>query len=325
MLIDSFGRRVDYLRLSVTDRCNLRCVYCLPESFAAFAKSADTMSDDEIVSLASLLVQEGVSSVRITGGEPLVRPGLERLVARLVEAGVKDLSLSTNGVLLALGAQALRKAGLRRVNVSLDSLDPGRFARVTRFGKLADVLDGIEAALEAGLEPVKVNVVVAHGMNFDEVGRFADWTERRPVHVRFIELMPMGETGFYSPERRATLAELAAAARPLEPVPAGERPAGKGPAAYFRRPGGRGTVGFISAVSCGFCSSCNRVRLSARGTLIGCLDGEEGVDLLGALRRGAGRGELRGLVFEALRAKPERHSMRERAAGATRTMCSVGG
>ncbi|MBI4348848.1 MAG: GTP 3',8-cyclase MoaA, partial [Elusimicrobia bacterium] len=199
------------------------------------------------------------------------------------------------------------------------------FARITRFGALPDALAGVDAALEAGLEPVKINVVVARGMNEDEIGDFVAWTERAPVHVRFIELMPMGETGFYALGRRVGLAELMERAGELAPVAAADRPAGSGPAAYFRRPGARGTVGFISAVSCGFCASCNRVRLDSGGRLVPCLDGDDGTDLAGPLRRGAGSEELQRLIREAVRAKPPEHSMRERAAGAARWMCGIGG
>lgn len=329
MLSDGFGRTIDYLRLSVTDRCNLRCVYCLPESFARFVPAPELLTDDEIASLVAGFAESGIGKIRVTGGEPLVRPGLVGLVARLAGlAGVSELSLSTNGVLLSKRARTLARAGLRRVNISLDSLDAGKFERITRFGRLAQVLAGIDASLEAGLAPVKINVVIARGLNDDEIGAFAAWTERVPVHVRFIELMPMGETGFFSRARWLPISEIAAKAAPLEPVSAAERPAGHGPARYFRRPGAMGTVGFISALSCGFCDSCNRMRLTSSGVLLPCLDAAEGVDLRTPLRRGAGREELRRLIAECARAKPERHAMLERLAGTgagARHMCQVGG
>lgn len=326
---DGFGRAIDYLRLSVTDRCNLRCVYCLPEAAPRFVPGADLLSDDEIVALAGAFARLGVSKIRVTGGEPLVRPGLPGLVRRLSAIpGIKDLSLSTNGVLLAGLAGALKAAGLRRVNVSLDTLDPERFARIARFGKLADVLSGIGAALDAGLAPVKLNVVAAKGMNDDEIGAFAALTETKPLHVRFIELMPMGETGFFSPERRVALGEMMAKAGPLGPVAPEERPLGHGPARYYRRPGAVGTIGFISALSCGFCDSCNRVRLSSTGTLIPCLDGDRGADLRTPLRAGAAPGKLMALIRDAIRAKPEGHGMLARASAAEenpRFMCQIGG
>lgn len=326
MMRDGFGRTIDYLRLSVTDRCNLRCVYCLPEAAARFSPGADLLSDDEIVALAGAFARLGTSKIRLTGGEPLVRPGLTALVRRLrALPGIEDLSLSTNGVLLAGLAVELKEAGLSRVNVSLDTLDPERFSRIARFGSLSSVLAGVEAAVEAGLAPVKLNVVVARGMNDDEIGAFAALTDKKPLHVRFIELMPMGETGFFTPERRVPLGEMMAAAGPLESSAA---PLGHGPARYYRRHGAAGTVGFISALSCGFCDACNRVRLSSNGTLIPCLDGEDGVDLRTPLRSGAGANDLADLIRGAVRAKPEGHGMLARASAAEanpRFMCSIGG
>ena len=329
MMNDGFGRTIDYLRLSVTDRCNLRCVYCLPELAPRFVPSADLLTDDEIIELLGAFARLGVSKIRITGGEPLVRPGLPELVRRLsLIPGINDISLSTNGILLAGLAGELKAAGLRRVNISLDTLDPERFSKIARFGALQDVLSGIEAALGAGLTPVKLNVVAARGMNDDELGAFAALTEKRPIHVRFIELMPMGETGFFSPERRIALGEMMAAAAPLVPAAADERPLGHGPARYYRRPGAAGMIGFISALSCGFCDACNRVRLSSTGTLIPCLDGDDGVDLRAPLRAGAGREDLMALIRGAVRAKPESHGMVARAAATDlnpRFMCSIGG
>ncbi|MEK7232735.1 MAG: GTP 3',8-cyclase MoaA [Elusimicrobiota bacterium] len=329
MMRDGFNRAIDYLRLSVTDRCNLRCVYCLPESAPRFAPSADLLRDDEIVVLAGAFARLGVSHIRITGGEPLVRPGLPALVRRLSSIpGISDLSLSTNGVLLAGQARELKAAGLSRVNISLDTLDAARFARIARFGSLRGVLEGIESALEEGLAPVKLNVVVARGMNDDELGAFAALTDKKPLHVRFIELMPMGETAFFSAQRRVPLGEMLAAAAPLEPVAAHERPLGHGPARYYRRPGAAGTIGFISALSCGFCDRCNRVRLSSSGTLIACLDGEEGVDLRAPLREGAGADKLMALIRGAVRAKPESHDMAARLTApdaSPRVMCQIGG
>lgn len=334
MLIDRYDRRVDYLRLSVTDRCNLRCLYCLPETFSRFLPSERILDDEEILWLVSCLAEMGFSRVRVTGGEPLVRPGLTELIARLSRvSGVSEVSLSTNGVLLGPLAQDLARAGLKRVNISLDTLNPETFSRVTRFGRHGDVLEGIEAALRAGLTPVKLNVVVARGLNESEIADFARLTQNRPLHVRFIELMPMGETGFYREERRVNLSEMMRAAEPLEALPGNQLPLGHGPARYYRRPGAAGTIGFISALSCGFCDSCNRMRLSASGVLHPCLDDERGIDLRAALRQGAGRGKLKALILEALGAKPASHHMSERSkaaaaegkSAAPRFMCQIGG
>lgn len=330
MLIDRFSRSIYYLRLSVTDRCNLRCVYCLPEAYSNFTPHPNALTDDEIVDLMETFAELGVSKVRITGGEPLVRPGLAALVSRLSAIpGLSDIALSTNAVLLAAQARALAKAGVRRVNISLDTLDPRKFREITRHGNLEDALAGLDAAIDAGLSPVKVNIVVARGMNDAEIGAFARLTGERPIHARFIELMPMGETGFFDEARRVPFDEMRAAAGPLEPIPYGDWPVGHGPARYYRRPGALGTVGFITALSCGFCGACNRMRLSASGTLIPCLDGSEGTDLRDALRAGSDRGEIRRLILQTVaEKKPERHFMTERAetaAANSRTMCQVGG
>ncbi|MBI4376958.1 MAG: GTP 3',8-cyclase MoaA [Elusimicrobia bacterium] len=328
-LRDSFGRRIDYLRLSVTDRCNLRCVYCLPVSFSGFLPVSELLSADDLVELVSCFAEQGISKIRVTGGEPLVRPGIVDLIARLSRVwGLRELSLSTNGVLLREQARDLAKAGLSRVNISLDSLKSERFQRMTRFGRLEDVLAGIDAALTAGLSPVKINVVVAKGFNDDEIADFTRLTASIPVHVRFIELMPMGETGFFSEERWMPLSQIMDRAAPLEPLPPACWPSGHGPARYFRRPGAQGTVGFIAALSCGFCSSCNRMRLTAKGMLMPCLDASEGTDLRPLLRRGADRPEIQRLIAEAARKKPRRHSMLERSRGLpanSRFMCQIGG
>lgn len=333
VLTDSHNRTISYLRISVADRCNLRCVYCLPEIYDRFTPTGETLTEEELLSLVSCFAELGISKVRITGGEPLLRPGVERIVRGIARMeGISDISMSTNGVLLSQMAGKLAQAGLKRVNVSLDSLDPARFRKITRLGDIRQVRAGIEAAIAQGLSPVKINVVVARGMNEDEVGEFALWTQDQDVHVRFIELMPMGETGFFSKEKWVALDEIMERASPLEPLAARDWPKGHGPARYFKRPGARGTIGFISALSCGFCSSCNRVRLSARGELIPCLDDSQAVDLRTPLRRGAGIEEIKSLILDTvLHKKPERHFMLERATlpeetrPSPRYMCQVGG
>ncbi len=327
MLRDKFDRRIDYLRLSVTDRCNLRCVYCLPEGFRQFSDSKDVLTDDEVVELVSGFASLGLRQVRITGGEPLIRPGLTRLIKRLSNIeDLEEVSLSTNAVLLESHARDLARAGIRRVNISLDTLKEDRFHEITRFGALPAVLRGIEAAFEY-LSPVKINVVVMAGTNDDEIQDFVKLTVDRPIHVRFIELMPMGETGYFNKPRWLPLDKIMAQAGPLEPLVRDSWPVSRGPARYFQRPGARGTVGFISALSCGFCDSCNRVRLSAGGTMHPCLDSPVGFDLRTPLRNGAGRREITNLIREAVMAKPERHAMNTRSSGegSPRFMCQVGG
>ncbi len=333
---DPFGRTIDYLRVSVTDHCNLRCVYCLPEFYAVKGPRADLLTDDEMTEILSAFADLGFSKFRLTGGEPLTRPGLSALLAGIKKIpGVRDLSLSTNGVLLPPLLPALARAGLDRLNISLDSLRPERFESITRRRGQGAVLRGIEEALALGLSPVKINVVVARGMNEDEIPDFVRLTEKSPLHVRFIELMPMGETGFFTKDRWVPLEEMMRRAGPLEAVPGEERPLGHGPAQYFRRSGAKGTVGFIHALSCSFCASCNRVRLSARGMLLPCLDGDDGTDLKGPLRDGASRDEIQGLIRSVIARKPERHFMKERTetegsyveapAATPRFMCQIGG
>ena len=329
MLIDSFNRKIDYLRVSLTDRCNLRCVYCMPQDAASFAPSPEILSDDEILRLLACLAELGIVKIRITGGEPLVRKGIVNLVRGISGIrGIRDISLSTNGMLLDKMALDLARAGLKRVNISLDSLNAEKFNRITRYGKLETVLSGIESALSSGMEPVKLNMVVARGVNDDEIADFVKLTETMPLHVRFIELMPMGETGFFSKEKWVPMNEILQKAQPLEEMSKEDWPRGEGPARYFRRPGARGTIGVISALSCGFCSSCNRMRLSSQGPLVPCLDAAEGTDLKTLLRSGASSRELKEAILSTVRNKPERHHMLEKAvmnSSNPRQMSQIGG
>jgi len=325
---DAYGRKIDYLRLSVTDRCNLRCEYCLPADFKSFSAHGSTLSDDEIVRLIGGFASVGFKAVRITGGEPLVRPGIEGLISRLTRiSGIEEVALSTNGILLEEKARALKEAGLSRVNISLDSLKEERFRTITRTGDLSRVLRGIDAALAVGLEPVKLNVVVARGLNDDEISDFVALTVSRPVHVRFIELMPMGETGFFSKDRWIPMPEIERQCDPLIPLSKLDRPEGRGPARVYRRPGALGSIGFISALSCGFCDDCNRVRLSATGKLVACLDGEDGTDLRAFADGERSSDDLEGAIRAAVERKPRNHTMVERISdGASpRMMCQIGG
>jgi cyclic pyranopterin phosphate synthase len=325
-LVDPFGRRIDYLRLSVTDRCNLRCLYCMPPEGIPWAWRTQMLSDAEIQALVRVAAGLGISKVRLTGGEPLVRTGIVNLVRGLSQVpGVRDLSLSTNGMLLGRMAQALKACGLARVNVSLDTLRPERFRQVTRLGELGAVLRGIEQALRWGLEPVKINMVVMRGVNDDEIPDFVALTRSLPVHVRFIELMPIGETGFFSRQHWLPLPEIRVRCGPLEPLPGEDAPRGSGPAVYFRPPGALGTVGFIAALSCNFCARCNRLRLTSTGRLVPCLAGEEGVDLRGPLREGAGADRLEALFRQAVAGKPERHHMHADHRVRESFMCALGG
>ena len=323
-LVDSFGRGINYLRVSVTDRCNLRCIYCMPLEGVQAVPHSEILSYEEICAVVRVAAALGVDTVRITGGEPLVRADLSRLVEMLAQVkGIEDISLTTNGTLLKKYAGELKEAGLRRVNISLDTLKEDRFREITRCGELGDALDGIEAAMSAGLQPVKINMVVMRGINDDEVADFARKTYREGWNVRFIEVMPFCGVGGFVPS-----AELKRRISPprLEPSSA---ITGSGPAEYYRLPQARGTVGFISPLSEPFCSRCNRMRLTSLGQLCPCLMSDEGVDLKGALRRPLAGGrdeELQRLILKAVAAKPERHHLAAgEAISVKRKMSQTGG
>jgi len=340
---DSFLRPINYLRISVTDRCNLRCVYCMPPEGIQLLPQEDILRYEEIAAIVGAAADLGISKIRITGGEPLARSGLVELIRMLAAIpGIDDISLTTNGVLLAQHASALKAAGLHRVNVSLDTLRPERFARIARRPFLDRVMEGIAAAQEVGLTPLKINVVVMRGQNEDEVLDFARLTLEREWHVRFIEVMPFVEVmpsvaGQPSEEGTCTQAvtshrdgfvsaeEMREAIRALGPLePASAHP-GNGPARYFRLPGARGTIGFISPVSEHFCFQCNRLRLTAHGRLRPCLLADYEIDVREPLRSGAGREELRELIRNAIICKPERHHLGEGGSAGTRPMVQIGG
>ncbi|MGO0121994.1 GTP 3',8-cyclase MoaA [Desulfothermobacter acidiphilus] len=301
---------VSYLRVSVTDRCNLRCRYCLPPAGVKPVAHEEVLRFEEIARVVRAAIRVGVRKVRLTGGEPLVRKHLSRLVAKLAELDlVDDLSLTTNGIFLAEQAKELKVAGLHRVNVSLDTLDSERYRFITRGGELARVWEGIELALELGLEPVKLNVVVIKGFNEDELVKLASLSLERPLHVRFIELMPFGPARAWFREAflsaAAVRAQLEKHFGPLLEV---KKLRGAGPACYHRIPGAQGTVGFIAGMSGHICFSCNRLRLSATGMLHPCLFGKGEVDLKGPLRAGAGEEELVRLLAQAIALKRSRPS-----------------
>ena len=311
--------RVDYLRLSITDRCNLRCVYCMPPEGVPPRRHDDILSYEELVRFTEAAVDLGITKVRITGGEPLVRRGCVGFVRTLATLpGVSDLSLTTNGILLRKSAPALREAGLRRVNVSIDSLDPERYGRITRCGTLSEALDGLDAAFEAGFDPVKVNAVLLEGIE-DELHAFLRLARERHVHVRFIEFMPVDR-------RHAERRPLVAAGAILEQLRRDaelemvEGPYGHGPAVYWREPGARGTIGFIAGVSDHFCRTCNRLRLTADGLLRTCLFSGSELDVRPLLDRPA---ELRAAVAAALDSKTyDRHA---ELLGNERSMSQIGG
>lgn len=331
----SLSRAATYLRVSVTDRCNQRCVYCMPAEGVPDRPHDDILRFEEVERVVRVAAALGVRSVRLTGGEPLVRKGLVGLAARLAALpGVQDLALTTNGTLLARAAPALRAAGVRRVNVSLDTLRPDRYRDITRTDLFSDALAGLEAALAAGLDPVKVNTVVIRGRNDDEVEEMALRAAEGRVVWRFIELMPLGEARNLGEDALVPADEIVgrlaalARARRLTFVPVSRRggavPSGAGPARYYRL--GRGLVGVISPMTHGFCSSCNRLRLTSDGRLHPCLASPLTVDLAGPLRSGVPDGELARLILEGVARKPDAHRLAERPpALAGRRMSDLGG
>ncbi|MEK3783834.1 GTP 3',8-cyclase MoaA [Paenibacillus sp. FSL R5-0810] len=272
-LTDSFGRIHDYIRISVTDRCNLRCVYCMPEEGMEFQPHDQIMSYEEIAAVLRVLAPMGVSKVRLTGGEPLVRKDLESLVHMIASIdGIKDISLTTNGLLLPSKAKLLKEAGLTRINISLDSLQEESYARITRGGSVHKVLKGIEAAYEAGLDPIKLNMVLMKGFNEDEIRDFIAMTLDRPLHVRFIEYMPIGHA---SEEWRDSYLPLSRVKEVCGEagweVREEKGPSGNGPSRNMKVAGAVGTFGLIHPVSDHFCDSCNRLRLTADGNIKACL------------------------------------------------------
>ncbi len=323
-LSDSFQRPIDYLRISVTDRCNLRCIYCMPSDGVHLMSHRDILSYEEIYAVAEAAADLGINKVRLTGGEPLVRAGLPKLVQMLAQIDtIDDISLTTNGVLLARYAAELKSADLRRVNVSLDTLKPDKFEYITRGSNLSDVLEGIEIAKSVGLNPIKINMVVMSGINDDELLAFAAKTITEEWHVRFIEYMPFGEGAATSPfisvsDMRQRLEVLGK----LEPC---LLKMGNGPAKYFRMPQAKGTIGFITPVSEHFCFRCNRLRLTADGKLRLCLLGEAEIDMKQPLRSGMSSTELKRLIEEAVASKPLRHHLAEGDVPQNRPFSQVGG
>ncbi|MGI6221090.1 MAG: GTP 3',8-cyclase MoaA [Coriobacteriales bacterium] len=335
MATDALGRSIDYLRISVTDKCNFRCLYCMPEEGVPQLGHQDILHIEEIVRFVRVVAAEGISNIRITGGEPLVRKGIVSLVEQIhAIEGIKSIALTTNAALLAPMAQQLRDAGVDRINISLDTLDPVQFEQLARRKGFQNVLDGIDASLAVGFDPVKINSVVIRSLNQDFLG-FAYMTMNRPLHVRFIEFMPVGhqagwnDTGWNEDDviPSAELRDIINAATTeaglgkLEPVGEGEGPRGSGPASYYRLPGAQGTIGFISSLSNHFCERCNRMRLTADGFLRPCLFSDEEFDVRTALREGTDDDVLEAFHM-ALNNKPDAHHHR---VGTERDMSKIGG
>ncbi len=328
-LVDLYHRRINYLRLSITDRCNLRCQYCMPQEGVAKFEHAEILRFEEIMRLARLAVKKGIQKIRITGGEPLVRKGVLELIQDLSHLpGVQDLSMTTNAILLQELAGPLFLAGLKRVNISMDSLNPGKYREITRGGELARVWAGIDAAQAAGISPIKINVVAIAGFNDMEILDFARLTQKNPFQVRFIEFMPTGGCREWKREsslsckeiKKRIEAEFTLFSRPQV------RNSHDGPARIFHLPGAIGEIGFISPISDHFCDSCNRLRLTADGKLRTCLFADEEMDIRQLLRSGCSDLELEKIFEEAILRKPRRQQTLEgQIKSCSRPMVQIGG
>lgn len=319
---DSYERKIDYLRVSVTDRCNLRCFYCMPEEGVEWKESSEILRYEEMELIIQAAVNAGIRKVRITGGEPLVRKNVVSFIEYISKMPeIEDISMTTNGFYLADKLPALKAAGLKRVNISLDTLNSTNFEKITGRSGLDKVLAAIELALELGLYPVKVNMVLLKGINEDDALRLASWTKEKDIDVRYIELMPLGGAGkeYFLPvqvieERLNSLGKL---------IDCQEK--GNGPALYKKFSGAAGKIGFISPLSNHFCHRCNRMRLTADGKLKPCLISPVEIDIKSALRQGASVEELTEIFKQAVRLKPERHHLNEEIYQGKRKMSQIGG
>lgn len=318
-MIDAFGREINYLRLSITDRCNLRCRYCMPEGGIEKLNHEAILSLEEIDEIVGTFVNLGINKIRLTGGEPLVRKGIVSLIEKIRKHdGIKDLALTTNGIHLKSMAADLKAAGLNRVNISLDSLNPQKYAMMTRGGKIQEVFEGIEMAKKVGLTPIKLNVVLIGGFNDDEIESFVALTKSEAIDVRFIELMPIGEVAEWSLDNFLPNEFVLEQIPELVPVNIDDLAS---PAKYYRLPNGVGRVGLISPISCKFCDACNRVRLTSEGKLKYCLHSNEEFDLSEVLRR---KDSLKDFIEKSILKKPLTH-MIEQGNFISRNMVQVGG
>ena len=314
-MTDGFGRKIDYLRISVTDLCNLRCVYCMPEKGIEKRPHQDILSIEELVLAAQAAADCGVTKIRVTGGEPLVRNGIVDLVRGICAIpGLREVCMTTNGVLLPRFAKELKEAGLTRLNVSLDTLDPAKYAAITRVGRLEDVLAGLDAAAEAGFTGTKINAVLMGGVNEDELARLVELTRERELELRFIELMPIGECAGWDRSRFIPGETV------LRAVPALESVGQSGVALLYRVPGWKGRVGLIDPISHRFCDQCNRIRITADGKIKPCLHSAGEFDLKGLDRAG-----MREVLRRAIGSKPGRHSLAEQGSESARNMNEIGG
>lgn len=319
-------RKIDYIRISVTDRCNLRCLYCMPEEGVELMKHKDLMSFEEVEYLVRSLVPLGIKKIRLTGGEPLVRLGIKDLISRLrsIEE-IEDITLTTNGILLEEMASGLKEAGLSRVNVSLDTLDPDKFKKITRWGTLDKVLAGINKSIEVGLTPVKINVVAIRGFNDDEFLSLTRFAFDNPVQLRFIELMPIGESDEEAFLKHYPIDDIKALIEKEFKLESTDKYRTNGPAENYEIIGGKGGIGFIGALSHKFCSRCNRLRVTADGKMRPCLHKDLEYDVLELIRNGASSEVIRAFVEGIILGKPEGHDMENGWGNQRRKMSQIGG
>ena len=328
-LTDNSNRVINYLRLSITDRCNLRCIYCMPEDGIDFLPHENILRYEEILRVVRLSIQKGIRKVRVTGGEPLVRKGFTDFIGRLSRiGGLKEITLTTNGVLLKEFAADIRNSGIHRINISLDSLKRERFFQITGRDLFEQVWEGILEAERVGFDPIKINVVAIRGVNDDEIGDFARLTLEKPYHIRFIEYMPVGRNNSWSADRFISTLEIYNLIQKIGPLkPILKRDSLDGPAQRFMLDGaGGGEIGLIGALSNHFCDICNRLRMTADGHLRGCLFSEHEIDIKTALREGKGDNELLNLLEKAISEKPKSHNLNMLGTRkCTRQMSSIGG
>jgi cyclic pyranopterin phosphate synthase len=324
---DSFGRAIDYLRVSVTDRCNFRCRYCMPEEGITPLGHDDILTLEQIERVIKIAARAGIKKVRFTGGEPLVRKNIVSLIAKTAQIeGIEDIAMTTNGMLLPEMASELKQAGINRVNISLDTLSAAKFEYITRRKAYIQVRNSIEKALEYGFNPVKINTVAIKGFNDDEIGDFARLAYNYPLHVRFIEFMPIGSLPFYKKDRAISIKEVQKIVEHSYALTPAKDLKGAGPAQNYYLEGGQGTVGFIGAMSNHFCSSCNRLRLTADGKLRPCLYNKTEIDLKEHLNNCCSDDKLLELFNKAISLKPGSHQMEEGWGSSNiRKMSQIGG
>jgi cyclic pyranopterin phosphate synthase len=327
MLVDPYKRKINYLRISVTDRCNLRCRYCMPEEGIPLIRHEDILTYEEILRIVRVFASEGISKVRLTGGEPLIRKGIVDFISRLSKIEeLKDLSLTTNGILLKEFAQDLKQAGLKRINISLDSLKKDRFLQITRRDGFEQVWAGIEEALRVGLSPIKINMVAIKGLNDDEIESFARLTIHLPLTIRYIEYMPSGNGEEWQESDILTIPRIKSHLEnigKLIPIPSDQW---DGPAKRFRIEGAIGEIGLIGAISSHFCKECNRIRLTPDGRIRTCLFSDDEIDVREILRSGGTDQDLKGRLLVALATKPERHHINtHQFKKCQRNMSAIGG